>query len=234
MQDDWKDKRVHLLLYMKNIQRKQHRFYVIKYFVCEVMSLFSVLFNMLLLKWIINNFWVEYQPAISSLLRGNMTEFQKNSVVLFPFQAKCDVSTYGDTGTIVNHDALCFLPQNIINEKIFVFLYFWYIGILLLAVANVVYLFTMLMFNSLRILDVGRMCERTMTRRECKKISCNGDFGYWFTLKIYHKNLSPVLFQDLAKELQERAEKTSKMKTSSRKNNRSDDDDDYDDDMEKY
>lgn len=64
----------------------------------------------------------------------------------------------------------------------------------------------MLFFNSLRIVDIGRMCERSITRGECKKISGDGDFGYWFTLCLFHKNLNPVMFQDLAKELYTRSD----------------------------
>jgi hypothetical protein len=31
------------------------------------------------------------------------------------------------TGSIQTHDALCILPLNILNEKIFIFLWFWFI-----------------------------------------------------------------------------------------------------------
>ena len=34
---------------------------------------------------------------------------------------------YGPSGTIENKDGLCVLPLNIINEKIYVFLWFWFV-----------------------------------------------------------------------------------------------------------
>jgi hypothetical protein len=180
---------------------------------------------MFMMKWVINNFWVEYQPAIGAFINGDLTRFRQESPILFPLQAKCNYTSYGSSGSMENHDVICYLPLNVVNEKIFVFLYFWYIFILFYATLNLLYFLTMLTFNSLRILDVGRMCERAITRRECKKISGNGDFGYWFTLHVFNKNLSPVFFQDLTKELNDRTEEL----PSFRKTNRggSPDDDEY-------
>ena len=36
---------------------------------------------------------------------------------VFPKVSKCTFHKYGPSGTIVNHDGLCILPINIINEK---------------------------------------------------------------------------------------------------------------------
>ena len=46
---------------------------------------------------------------------------------VFPKVAKCQFSKYGPSGSVQNHDALCVLPLNIINEKIYIFLWFWFI-----------------------------------------------------------------------------------------------------------
>ena len=45
--------------------------------------------------------------------------------VVFPKMAKCTFHKYGPSGTIEKKDGLCVLPVNIINEKIFIFLWFW-------------------------------------------------------------------------------------------------------------
>ena len=42
---------------------------------------------------------------------------------------KCDFSKYGPSGTIEKQDAFCVLPQNIVNEKIFVVLWVWFIAL---------------------------------------------------------------------------------------------------------
>jgi hypothetical protein len=40
---------------------------------------------------------------------------------------KCEFHKFGSSGTVQKFDALCVLPLNIINEKIYVFLWFWFV-----------------------------------------------------------------------------------------------------------
>ena len=48
-----------------------------------------------------------------------------NSV--FPKVAKCTFHQYGPSGTIQEVDGLCILSLNIINEKIYIMLWFWFV-----------------------------------------------------------------------------------------------------------
>lgn len=47
--------------------------------------------------------------------------------IVFPKVTKCTFHKYGPSGTIQQHDALCVMALNIINEKIYIFLWFWFI-----------------------------------------------------------------------------------------------------------
>ena len=40
---------------------------------------------------------------------------------------KCTFHKFGSSGTVETKDGLCILPLNIINEKIYVFLWLWFI-----------------------------------------------------------------------------------------------------------
>ena len=51
-------------------------------------------------------------------------------IYIFPRMTKCTFHKFGSSGNIESHDALCILPINIVNEKIYVFLWFWYLALI--------------------------------------------------------------------------------------------------------
>ena len=50
---------------------------------------------------------------------------------------KCEFHKFGSSGTVEKLDALCVLPLNIINEKIYVFLWFWFIIVAIVTAIQV-------------------------------------------------------------------------------------------------
>ncbi len=54
-------------------------------------------------------------------------------VYIFPRMTKCLFHKFGRSGEIERHDAMCILPLNIMNEKIYIFLWFWFALLLVLT-----------------------------------------------------------------------------------------------------
>lgn len=52
---------------------------------------------------------------------------------------KCTFQKYGPTGTIQKHDALCVMALNVINEKIYTFLWFWFVVLAVLTALGMVW-----------------------------------------------------------------------------------------------
>ena len=76
----------------------------------------------------------------------------KSCFRVFPRVTKCIYEKFGQSGTIEvrpdfpqnltscqTHDALCLLPINVVNEKIYVFLWFWLLALAFLTSLFVVF-----------------------------------------------------------------------------------------------
>lgn len=68
--------------------------------------------------------------------------------VVFPKVTKCDFFKYGQSGSLQRHDALCVMALNIINEKIFVVLWFWYILMVFVSIAGFIWRLITLAFST--------------------------------------------------------------------------------------
>ena len=52
---------------------------------------------------------------------------------------KCTFHKFGPSGTVEKFDGLCVLPLNIINEKIYCFLWFWFVIVAVITGAHMIY-----------------------------------------------------------------------------------------------
>lgn len=75
-----------------------------------------------------------------------------------------------------------------------------------IATINLVSLFFMLSMKILRVGDLRRMSEHIYGRRQRSFFNFYADYGYWFVLRLLHKNLSPVLFKDLMHDMMKSGE----------------------------
>jgi len=69
---------------------------------------------------------------------------------VFPRVTKCTFHKYGSSGTVMKLDALCVLGLNIINEKIYITLWFWFVILAILTACYTVYIVALISMPSLR------------------------------------------------------------------------------------
>ena len=101
------------------------------------------------------------------------------------------------------HDALCMLPINVVNEKIYVFLWFWYMA--LIAWTCIFFCFRIVTIVS-RTSRVLVFCGRAKSsrREDIRLIMEKLYFGDWFILMQLCKNMHPEIFHDLVRDLRDR------------------------------
>ena len=86
-----------------------------------------------------------------SVTAGNPEDRADPMNVVFPKVTKCTFHKYGPSGTITKHDGLCILALNIINEKIYVFLWFWFVSVAMMSALALLYRVVIFLVPSLRV-----------------------------------------------------------------------------------
>ena len=118
----------------------------------------------------------------------------------FTLQVGCDISTFGAAGSREVDNGICILSQNIINEKIYLFLWFWFI---ILGVAS-----GCQMIFEIAVLSMGAVRSWLMERQfdgigdqQMKDFVLNLGLGDWFVLYQIGKNTNEEFFHAFIKKL---------------------------------
>ncbi|XP_068158697.1 innexin inx7 [Drosophila tropicalis] len=117
--------------------------------------------------------------------------------IVFPKVTKCTFYKYGAAGSLQEHDTLCVMALNIMNEKIYTILWFWYAFVLTITVLGLFWrLLTLFFYKNLTFskwslywAKPGKLDESDLGAVIDK---CN--FSNWMFLFFLRTNLSEFLF----------------------------------------
>jgi len=186
---------------LRNI--RTHNLYVYKFIFCEFLNLVNIIGQMYLMDSFFGGQFTTYGSEVLSVTGMDMEKRVDPMAKVFPKMTKCTFHKYGPSGTIQNHDGLCILPINIINEKIYVFLWFWFLALITWTCV----------FFCFRVVTIVSKYSRYLVFCGRSKSSNRGDvaivmeklwFGDWFILMQLCKNMNPMVFHDLVTDLRDR------------------------------
>ena len=83
--------------------------------------------------------FITYGIEVISFAQRDQEDRIDPMVYIFPRMTKCIFHKFGRSGEVEKHDAMCILPLNIVNEKIYIFLWFWMLLLLILTLLVVFY-----------------------------------------------------------------------------------------------
>lgn len=147
----------------------------------------------------------------------NSDTLHQNSLSpLFPKITKCKYQNYGPGGSYQSHDFLCILPLNVLNEKLFLILWFWLMFLVIVSFFVLVYrlLFVFPKLRAYILLAQIRYFDLKQTTKIVDSIS----FGGFFVLYVIGKNVNPVVFKELCSALYESAESAERIKRARKSN----------------
>jgi hypothetical protein len=144
--------------------------------------------------------FLNYGTQVIEFSNTNQDDRTDPMIAIFPRMTKCLFHTYGPSGTIQRHDALCILPLNILNEKIFIFLWFWFIILSVLSSLALLYSIAIALYPPIREAVLKRRFKFTVPGGVAT-IVAKTQVGDFFLLHLLGQNLCSSVFGDILKDL---------------------------------
>ncbi|XP_057326132.1 innexin inx1 [Microplitis mediator] len=179
---------------------KRHKMYVYRYFVCEVLCVINIFVQLYLMNRFFDGEFMSYGLRVLQFSDTPQEERVDPMVYVFPRVTKCIFHKYGASGTIQTHDSLCILPLNIVNEKTYIFIWFWFIILSVFLVCLMIYRASLIFMPSVRPY-VLKYSGRLLSIEVCSNISKKLDLGDWWLLYILQSNMDSLVYRDLLEEL---------------------------------
>lgn len=184
---------------------RQHKLYALKYFFCELLSLLNVVGQIFLMDRFFEGEFLKYGLDVIKYSQDEQDNRIDPMIYVFPRITKCIFHLYGSSGDVQRHDVMCVLPLNIVNEKIYIFLWFWFIILASASTTILLSRFLALMFPCLRVYFLRIRC-RHVPLKQIKVVLEATDIGDWFFLYQMNKNLDPLLYRELMADLARKVE----------------------------
>lgn len=121
--------------------------------------------------------------------------------IVFPKVTKCNFHKYGPSGSIQKHDAMCVMALNIINEKIYIFLWYWFVLLAIVTVLSLTWRVATIFLHSRS--DVFNRyafwfgCSQAIDVFDMMTVTRRCYFSDWLFLRYMAKNMDGFVFKDL-------------------------------------
>lgn len=183
--------------------RRSHDSFALQYAACEALNLINAVAQTWLLDRFLGGGFTTYGiDVFRGGGRWNAREPETADAVarIFPVTAKCAFRNHGPSGTVQEFDALCLLPLNVVNEKIFAFLSVWMIVVVAVSAVGLAGRVAVVVVPTARVVLLKTVSWYTPTH-EISKIVEKYRVGNWFLLYQLGKNVDNAVFEELLTEL---------------------------------
>jgi innexin len=197
------DRKKLLVEYFANNLHTQN-YYAYRFFFCELCNFINVVLQIWLMDSFLGGEFTTYGPRVIAMSELEPEQRNDPMSTVFPKVTKCEFHKFGPSGSIQKFDGLCVLPLNIVNEKIYVFLWFWFVLVALITGIALMYRMATIILPKLRF-NLLRTQSRLSSLESVKTVAEKCKVGDWFVLYQLGKNIDPLIFKefmsDLAKKL---------------------------------
>jgi len=174
------------------------------FFLCEVLNLVIDVINIYLTDFFLSGRFMKYGSQVVKYLGHNKYDrlTRPNPMcTVFPTVTSCTFHSVGTAAGEQKFNSICILSLNIINEKVYLLLWFWMFGLTILTFVHLLFrlltIFLPPMRRLLIILKIRGFSNSDMAT--CKSVLSHCYLGDWFVLYQLSKNSNTYFFRYLLK-----------------------------------
>lgn len=187
---------------------KRHKSYAFRYWFCEALCLVNILGQLYLMNKFFDGEFLSYGLRVMDYSEQPQDSRVDPMVYIFPRVTKCIFHKYGPSGTIERKDSLCILPLNVVNEKTYIFIWFWFMILATLLTLLLIYRIFLILSPKLRS-RAFYVRNRGIPYEVCRIMTRKVDVGDWWVLFMLGQNMDHLIFRELIMEMSKRIEVSS-------------------------
>lgn len=168
--------------------------YFAQFVFCEILNFVNVVCQIYFVDYFLNGSFSTYGLEVFRNPESNPM------VRVFPRMTKCTFHFYGSSGDVQKFDTLCILPLNVLNEKIYILLWFWFMALAFISAIVLLYRLAIISLPKLRYLITSKVA-RTTDKYTVEMITQTLNVSDWFLLNQLSKNIDPLNFKDVLVEM---------------------------------
>lgn len=202
-----KETQINEIVKYVRMHRGTHSTYALRFFACELLNFINVIGQIYFIDFFLNGEFGTYGLDVLNYTGLEHEDRPDPMASVFPKVTKCTFHKYGPSGTVEKKDGLCVLPVNIINEKSFIFIWFWLVFVAVATGIFLIFRLSTFLGKQIRVglitIHGGKSCRRSDVEAilEPASLTWFEKLGDWFLLHLICKNLNVLLVNDLIRQL---------------------------------
>jgi len=179
-----------------------NRAYAFMYVFCEILNFAIVVLMICATDAFLGYEFSTYGLEVANFLADDPENRMDPMNRVFPKVTKCNFHKFGPSGNLINYDVMCVLALNIINEKIYTFLWFWFIIMAILGGLALVYRLVVIFLSGFR---NSILIHRVWSddKDDLEAVLEKLEYADWFMLKQLSNNLNRIRFGELVHSIRE-------------------------------
>lgn len=183
----------------------EHTLYVAVFIVCEVLNFINVVGQIYFMDLFLGGEFTTYGPSVIQYSNMDQEDRIDPMITVFPRLTKCTFHAFGASGDVQRFDSLCVLPLNIVNEKVYIFLWFWFVLLAICTGLCLVYRIIIVVWPKARLYAI-RSKARLVPIDYLEIVVRKMKLGDWFVLDLISKNMTPLIFREFVVDLARKIE----------------------------